>query len=83
MRLPRRITLPFGYVVSVRLVTDAEMKAEADGEVTDGLWDDETRTILVRRDLPMKRRKYVLGHELGHAYLDWTHFCFDEEAMKP
>ncbi|MDV2477416.1 ImmA/IrrE family metallo-endopeptidase [Rhodococcus zopfii] len=33
-----------------------------------GHYDDETRTIVLRPGLPRRRRRGVLGHELGHAY---------------
>jgi Zn-dependent peptidase ImmA (M78 family) len=87
MRLPPRVTFPFGYVVEVRQVTDSEMLAEQEEdnreEVADGLWDVETRTIYVRKSLPLRRKRYILGHEVGHAFIDWQHFCLNEEAMRP
>jgi Zn-dependent peptidase ImmA (M78 family) len=84
MRLPSRVTLPFGYVVLVKQVTDAEMRAQdEDGELADGLWDCEGRIIYLRRSLPVRRRRYILAHEMQHAVADWTHHCFDEEAMIP
>lgn len=75
-RLPQRIALPFGYVVAVKLVTRAEM-AKAGGEGCDGLWLVDTRSILVVRTLPARRKRYILAHELGHAWLDWQHFVED------
>jgi Zn-dependent peptidase ImmA (M78 family) len=84
MRLPSRVTLPFGYVVLVKELTDAEMRAEEEaGELCDGLWDAEAKTIFVRKDLPLKRKRYILWHELGHALWDGQHCCFDEGAFKP
>ena len=84
MRLPSRVHFPFGYVVRVRQVTDAEMRAlEDDEESCDGMWDSETRTIYVRAALPMRRRRYILGHELGHALWDWQHDLMNEKAMVP
>jgi Zn-dependent peptidase ImmA (M78 family) len=44
----------------------------------DGIWDDETKTIYIRKRLPMTRRRYILAHELGHAWLDWQHRHLDE-----
>ena len=84
VRLPTRIHLPFGYTVLVKQITDAEMILhDEDGELQDGLWDVELRTIFVRRSLPLTRRKYILGHEILHAVNDWVHDCLNEEAMKP
>lgn len=84
MRLPARVCLPFGYVVLVRQVSDQEMRAQDDdGDLNDGLWDCETRTIYVRSALPMKRRRYILAHELGHCLWDYQHAMFDEGAFKP
>ena len=82
MRLPASVRFPFGYRVNVKLVTDTEM-ADACEDGPDGLWDAETRTIRIRKALPLRRQKYILGHEIGHAWLDWVHECIDEQAMKP
>jgi Zn-dependent peptidase ImmA (M78 family) len=87
VRLPSRVTLPFGYIIQVKQLTDAEMLDEQDEcdreELLDGLWDADTRTIFVRASLPMGRRRYILGHEIGHAFIDWQHHCLNEDAMKP
>lgn len=75
LRIPSRVVLPFGYRITVKQVTDSEMDARdanADGE-----WDCETRTIYIRKRLPMTRRRYILAHELGHAWLDWQHRYLD------
>lgn len=74
-RIPSRIVFPFGYRISVRQLSDAEMnKRDADA---DGIWDDETKTIFIRKRLPVTRRRYILAHELGHAWLDWQHRYMD------
>lgn len=84
MRLPARVNLPFGYDIQVRQVSDAEMRTQNDdGELSDGLWDVETRTIYIRKALSLRRRKYILGHEVTHAVNDWIHSCLDESAMVP
>jgi Zn-dependent peptidase ImmA (M78 family) len=33
----------------------------------DGIWDDELKTIYLRKKLPVTRRRYILAHELGKA----------------
>ncbi len=76
VRIPTRVILPFGYQISVRQLTDTEMdKRDANA---DGIWDDDNRTIYIRKRLPMTRRRYILAHELGHAWLDWQHRHLDE-----
>ena len=80
-RLPAKISLPFGYVIRVVLATDTEMleamEEDDRSELADGLWDMDTRTIFVRRNLPFKRKAEVLGHELDHAVNDWRHWVRD------
>lgn len=78
MRVPRTIRFPFGYTVTVRLVDGRTLPAELDGQ-----WDSERREILVRRTLDATRRRYILGHEVQHAVLDWQHHCCNEGTMKP
>ena len=69
MRIPSRVVLPFGYRISVRQLSDTEMDRRDSN--ADGIWDDETKTIYLRKRLPVTRRRYILAHELGHAWLDW------------
>ena len=76
LRIPCRVVLPFGYRISVRQLSDAEMnKRDANA---DGIWDDNTKTINIRKRLPVTRRRYILAHELGHAWLDWQHRYMDD-----
>ena len=82
MRLPTRVNLPFGYIVKVKLATGSEMKNK-DGQDCDGLWDSDTRTIYVRKALPVKRQRYILVHELVHAMNDYLHAALDAGAAKP
>lgn len=75
-RIPTQVVLPFGYRISVRQLTDAEMdKQDANA---DGIWDADTKTIYIRKRLAVTRRRYILAHELGHAWLDWQHRYLDE-----
>ena len=48
----------------------------------DGIWDDDTKTIYLRKRLPVTRRRYILAHELGHAWLDWQHRHLDNGKAK-
>lgn len=88
MRLPKSVRFPFGYVCRVKQVTTTEMKQLADVEssdaddIPDGLWEVDTQTIYIIKSLPVRRKRYVLGHELAHAFFDWQHFCLDSGAMR-
>lgn len=89
MRLPARVCFPFGYRVRVKQVTDTEMRECADDEdrsepvSCDGLWIAEERTIYIRKCLPVRRKRYILGHELQHAFLDWQHHCLNTGDSRP
>lgn len=75
LRIPGWVVLPFGYRISVRQLSDVAMdKLDKDA---DGIWDAETKTIYIRKSLPLTRRRYILAHELGHAWLDWQHRYMD------
>lgn len=76
LRIPNQVVLPFGYRISVRQLSDAEMDKRDPN--ADGIWDDETKTIYVRKRLAVTRRRYILAHELGHAWLDWQHRYMDD-----
>jgi Zn-dependent peptidase ImmA (M78 family) len=76
LRIPLGVVLPFGYRITVRQLSDVEMdKRDKDA---DGIWDAETKTIYLRKRLPVTRRRYILAHELGHAWLDWQHRYMDD-----
>jgi Zn-dependent peptidase ImmA (M78 family) len=76
LRIPASVTLPFGYRVTVK-------QSSTIPHDCDGTWDSDTRTITIRKSLPLKRRVYILGHELGHAWLDWQHEYLDRDEAKP
>lgn len=76
--IPKSVTLPWGYKIKIRVVSRPEI-----GEDVDGLWDEEKREITICRDLPVKRKRYVLAHELQHAWLDWQHHCFNIGVIDP
>lgn len=82
LRVPRVVRLPFGYTVRVRLLTHAQMVEHGERN-SDGAWDCVTRTVFIRKRLPPARQRYLLAHELGHAFLDWQiHHC-NEGNMRP
>jgi hypothetical protein len=80
LRMPSRVVLPFGYRISVRQLSDTDMDRRDPN--ADGIWDDDTKTIYLRKRLPMTRRRYILAHELGHAWLDWQHRHLDNGKAK-
>ncbi len=79
--IPHRVHLPFGYIVAIRQITDTEMdemiEADDAGEPADGYWNPDTRIIYLRKRLPMRRRRYILAHEMAHAVNDWLHHYLD------
>lgn len=77
MRLPKRLVFPFGYVVAFKFLTAAEMKLHEAAEL-DGYWDPDSRTIYLRRRLPVKRLRYMVGHEMDHAINDYRHHLTNE-----
>lgn len=81
LRLPKTITLPFGYRVSVKQLPDKEFDLLSPD--SDGLWLADSKLIVIRKSLPAKRRAYILAHELGHAWLDWQHQHLDDGEAKP
>ena len=79
-RIPTKVVLPFGYHISVRQLSETEMDRRDPN--ADGIWDDDNKTIYLRKRLPLTRRRYILAHELGHAWLDWQHRHLDNGKAK-
>ena len=79
--IPRRIVLPFGWVIRVAQVsrTANALFDGDDNSYLDGRWDDLTRTIYINRDAPVKRRRHLLLHELDHAINDLMHWAGDQK----
>lgn len=75
-RIPTKIKLPFNYIITVRQFTEGQFNNL--DKNSDGLWNVDNRTIYIRKSLPLVRRRYILTHELGHAFLDWQHLHLDE-----
>lgn len=87
VRLPKYVHYPFGYRIRVVLTDEAGIReaAECDGDddTPDGVWDVETKTIFVLQALPIRRQRYVLGHEMRHALADWEHEMLNLGAAQP
>ena len=85
-RIPHTVVFPFGYRVGVRQVSRAELRAMDDDDDTDDLdawFDGDARVIYIDRSLPIRRRRYLLTHELSHAWADWQHYCLDIGVARP
>lgn len=81
--IPSRVVFPFGYVVTVKRVTHTEITlANEDDPTADALWDDQARTILLDRNMPVRQQRYLLLHELEHAFADWKLWVAREGIAK-
>ena len=74
--LPHSIRLPFGYCVTVKAVAPRTLKRVAQADVM-GCWDVGTRTIYIDKTMDEKGQRYVLTHEMMHAFADWQHHALD------
>src|SRR6266702_2917680 len=84
LTIPKRVQLPFGYVVTIKQVTDSEMEEiveDGTGESVDGYWDPDERVLYIRKSLPIRRRRYILAHELGG--LAGTFGCIKRARQDP
>ena len=77
---PRRVHLPFGYIVKIRIVSVSHPSLVED---VDGTWDVDSKTIYIRKSLSRSRRSYILLHELSHALNDCLHHFLDMGIADP
>ena len=75
--LPASIRLPFGYLITIKVVSARTLKRIADGAEVMGCWDVMHHTIYIDRSLGEKEQRYVLTHEMMHAFADWQHHALD------
>jgi len=72
-RIPKKIQLP-GFTIIVREESDQELSVE-------GTWEYEpttgTAVIRIQKSLPIRRKRYILVHELQHAIIDYTYLLGD------
>lgn len=80
MRIPFRVNLPFGYGITVKQVNKETMTLVAPD--ADGAWNVDIKTIYILKSLPITRKRYILAHELGHAWLDWQHHHLNNGQSK-
>jgi len=72
--LPKKTTLPGGFVIRV---VEGPM-AEGDAE-----WDYDSSgsgVIRLRSGMTLKQQKYHYSHEMNHALIDYHHLLIQEGA---
>ncbi len=69
-RIPKYITLPFGYRITVIQLTDRDYDEE-NGPDSFACWDSSDRTMYLRKRRPIRKRRADLAHEMLHACTDW------------
>ena len=75
-RMPRRIKLPFGFVIEVRYRTKKQLAAMGFGQVA-GAWlmdGKQPPTIYVARDDHVADQCETIAHELQHSLTDYRHW---------
>jgi hypothetical protein len=76
-RIPKSLTLPFGYRVTIREVPKKDLEdCYAD-------WQSDTRTIRIQKSLSVAQKRYLLWHELLHAVHDAAHSALDLGKAQP
>ena len=74
--MPRRIKLPFGFLIDVRNRTSKQLEKLGLGIVS-GAWvmeDHKTPTIYVCRDDHIAEQCETIAHELQHSLTDYRHW---------
>jgi Zn-dependent peptidase ImmA (M78 family) len=73
-RIPDHIVLP-GLLVRVKQVPASDPELQG----ADATWDydDTTAVITIKRSVPIKRKRYLLLHELIHVLADYHHDAGD------
>jgi Zn-dependent peptidase ImmA (M78 family) len=79
-RLPGIVHLPFDFRIKIRPVGRKVLNAKGLSDA-DGGWCVDERTIYIFSRLSGREKRYVLGHELVHALIDWIHFCTQTGVM--
>ena len=80
-RMPKTVRLPFGYVVTVRYLTQAQMSRQGMGD-SHGCWVGDERAIYVLAEDPPGEQAETLAHELQHAATDLRHYV-DQMIRQP
>lgn len=70
LRIPKRVVLPFGYVITVKQLSNKEVESLLGVDTIAG-WVVEDKSIYLDKSRPVKKRRADLAHELVHALADW------------
>lgn len=82
-RIPKRVVLPFGIIISISQVSPChEYLLTENGTYADGVWDPASHRISIDKTLSMKRRKKILYHELLHCINDVMHELEDAGVLQ-
>jgi len=82
-RIPKATTLPFGYVIHIRMISDEEFEEECGGPTDLAAWIAEERTIYLRQSRNLRQRRADLTHEMGHAFMDWQESVLGSKFSDP
>lgn len=77
-RIPRVIVIP-GLLVTVRQLPAAH--PALDGADATWEYDDEKAVINIRRAASVRRKRYLVYHELGHVLWDLLHDVRDNHKQ--
>jgi Zn-dependent peptidase ImmA (M78 family) len=76
--LPHSVRFPGGYVVTIKTRAPSTLRRQAKGDCF-GYWDCGTRSIFIDKTITERKQRYVLTHELIHAFADWQHVYLGED----
>lgn len=76
--LPRTVRLPFGFVITIKTMAPSTLKRIAKEDVY-GCWDGATRTIYIDKTVGERKQRYLLTHEMMHAFAEWQHVALEED----
>ena len=75
MKIPKRIVMPFGWAVTVKVCDPMSFKDALGRSLNDpdcfAWWIHEKRTIYLSTKRSMRQRRADLIHEMGHVLTDW------------
>lgn len=69
-KLPRSVTFPGGYHISVTRMSRTKANEEMGAEVY-AQWDVDEHVILLRSDRSGQEMREDFVHEMEHAFIDW------------